>query len=132
MNEKARIVICGQISQYNTGLDQPATGPRFLHRVLFTRATIQGILYADWSNRMDEMIQQMLVWIQQGKLETEFSSFHLDCWGPPIQGSLSYTVWWCAGKIQYKETVVEGFEQLPKALNSLFHGVNIGKMVVKV
>ncbi len=69
MNVKARVVICGQISQYNTGLDQPATGPRFLHRVLFTRATIQGILYFDWEDRLDEMIQQMLVWIQQGKLQ---------------------------------------------------------------
>ncbi len=38
----------------------------------------------------------------------------------------------CEGKIQYRETVVEGFEQLPKAFNNLFHGVNIGKMVVKV
>ncbi len=131
MNEKARIVICGQISQYNTGLDQPATGPRFLHRVLFTRATIQGILYADWSNRMDEMIQQMLVWIQQGKLAN--SILFLSSWllGEPSH-SQSSCVWWCVGKIQYKETVVAGFEQLPKALNSLFHGVNIGKMVVKV
>jgi NADPH-dependent curcumin reductase CurA len=35
-------------------------------------------------------------------------------------------------KIKYDETVIEGFENLPKALNSLFHGSNIGKLVVKV
>ncbi len=84
MNTKARIVICGQISQYNTGLDQPATGPRFLHRVLFTRATIQGILYFDWEDRLDEMIQQMLVWIQQGIVFTNSHPFFLIVGDPPL------------------------------------------------
>jgi NADPH-dependent curcumin reductase CurA len=35
-------------------------------------------------------------------------------------------------KIQYEETVVEGFEKLPEALNGLFKGANVGKMVVKI
>jgi NADPH-dependent curcumin reductase CurA len=30
------------------------------------------------------------------------------------------------------ETVVEGFEQLPDALNMLFDGANTGKLVVKI
>jgi NADPH-dependent curcumin reductase CurA len=36
------------------------------------------------------------------------------------------------GKLKYKETVVEGFEKLPSALNSLFSGGNTGKLVVKL
>ena len=36
------------------------------------------------------------------------------------------------GKIQVKETVVEGFEETPTAFSGLFSGTNTGKMVVKV
>ncbi len=36
------------------------------------------------------------------------------------------------GKLQPLETVVEGFEQLPTAINMLFDGANLGKLVVKV
>ena len=34
------------------------------------------------------------------------------------------------GKLEPLETVVEGFEQLPDAINMLFDGANIGKLVV--
>jgi NADPH-dependent curcumin reductase CurA len=37
-----------------------------------------------------------------------------------------------AGKLQPLETVVEGFDQLPTAINMLFDGANVGKLVVKV
>jgi NADPH-dependent curcumin reductase CurA len=30
------------------------------------------------------------------------------------------------------ETVIEGFEQLPTAINMLFDGTNVGKLVVHV
>lgn len=36
-----------------------------------------------------------------------------------------------AGKLTSLETVVEGFEQLPTAINMLFDGSNVGKLVVK-
>ena len=36
------------------------------------------------------------------------------------------------GKLKPLETVVEGFEQLPTAINMLFDGKNVGKLVVKV
>lgn len=42
------------------------------------------------------------------------------------------SAWIKEGKITYKETMIEGFEKVPDALNGLFHGKNIGKMVVKV
>ncbi|OBH12479.1 NADP-dependent oxidoreductase [Mycobacterium sp. E1747] len=37
-----------------------------------------------------------------------------------------------AGKLKPLETVVEGFEQLPTAINMLFDGKNVGKLVVKI
>jgi NADPH-dependent curcumin reductase CurA len=36
------------------------------------------------------------------------------------------------GKLKPLETVVEGFEQLPTAINMLFDGKNVGKLMVKV
>lgn len=35
------------------------------------------------------------------------------------------------GKLKVKETVVDGFENMPEAFIGLFIGSNIGKMVVK-
>jgi NADPH-dependent curcumin reductase CurA len=40
--------------------------------------------------------------------------------------------WMAEGRLKAKETVVEGFEQLPVAINMLFDGKNTGKLVVKV
>jgi hypothetical protein len=40
--------------------------------------------------------------------------------------------WLAAGKLTYTETVVEGFENIPKAFMDLFEGKNTGKMVVKI
>lgn len=37
-----------------------------------------------------------------------------------------------AGKLRYRETIVEGLEQAPAALAGLFRGDNIGKMLVRV
>lgn len=40
--------------------------------------------------------------------------------------------WLKAGKLQYREHVVEGFENLPQAFLGLFSGENTGKLLVKV
>ena len=37
-----------------------------------------------------------------------------------------------AGDLQPLETLVEGFEQLPVAINMLFDGANVGKLVVRI
>ena len=42
------------------------------------------------------------------------------------------TAWVREGKLKYREDIVEGFENMPKALIGLFHGENIGKRIVKV
>jgi NADPH-dependent curcumin reductase CurA len=40
--------------------------------------------------------------------------------------------WVRDGKLAYRETIVDGFENLPKAFIGLFHGDNVGKMLVRV
>jgi NADPH:quinone reductase len=40
--------------------------------------------------------------------------------------------WLKEGKLQYEESIVEGFDQLPHAFLGLFKGENIGKQLVKV
>jgi len=40
--------------------------------------------------------------------------------------------WIAEGKLKHKETVVEGLENAPGALNMLFDGSNLGKLLVKV
>ena len=40
--------------------------------------------------------------------------------------------WMAEGKLKAQETIVEGFEQLPVAINMLFDGKNTGKLVVKL
>jgi len=40
--------------------------------------------------------------------------------------------WMAEGKLKAQETVVDGFEQLPVAINMLFDGANTGKLVVKI
>ena len=101
INRRARIVICGSISQYSGGLDQAELGPRFLHHMLYQRATIRGMLARDYVHRMDEMLAIV---------------------GPMVK----------AGEIVFEETIVEGFDQLPSALNSLFTGDHRGKLLVKI
>jgi NADPH-dependent curcumin reductase len=41
-------------------------------------------------------------------------------------------LWIDAGALKYKATVIDGFENLPRALIRLFEGDNTGKMMVKV
>jgi len=65
---RARVVICGQVSQYDGGLDAPALGPRFLQHLLFQRATITGVLARDFTHRMDEYVRVAAPWVRDGSL----------------------------------------------------------------
>jgi NADPH-dependent curcumin reductase CurA len=48
------------------------------------------------------------------------------------EGLKQLSEWLKAGKIQYSETIVNGFDQIPQAFMDLFEGKNEGKMVVKI
>jgi NADPH-dependent curcumin reductase CurA len=40
--------------------------------------------------------------------------------------------WWREGKLNYRETVSQGFETAPRALINMLSGGNLGKQVVRV
>ena len=40
--------------------------------------------------------------------------------------------WIVQNRIKYRETIVDGLEKAPDALNMLFDGENIGKLLVKI
>jgi NADPH-dependent curcumin reductase CurA len=48
------------------------------------------------------------------------------------EGAMQLAQWVVEGKLKHRETIVEGLENAPVAVNRLFDGGNIGKLVVKV
>jgi len=48
------------------------------------------------------------------------------------EGVLQLSEWLKAGKLNYRETIIKGFERLPEAFISLFAGENTGKMLVEI
>ncbi|MEX0677947.1 MAG: NADP-dependent oxidoreductase [Pirellulales bacterium] len=99
LNVKARLAICGQISQYN--LEKPETGPRWLGALIVKQARAEGFLVFQFADKYQQGIAEMAGWIR-------------------------------AGKLKYREDIVEGFENLPQAFIGLFSGDNTGKRLVKV
>jgi hypothetical protein len=95
----ARIVICGQISQYN--LEQPELAPRNLRFLIVHQARMEGFLVFQFAHRYEEGRQRMAGWIREGKLK-------------------------------YKEDIVEGLENAPRAFIGLMQGKNFGKLLVKI
>ena len=66
LNVDARVAICGQISTYNA--TEVPTGPRKLGTLIQTRATVQGFLFSDFSERMDVATRQLASWVQSGDI----------------------------------------------------------------
>lgn len=48
------------------------------------------------------------------------------------EGVAELAQWFTTGKLKHAETIVEGFENTPRAFIGLFKGENLGKQVVKV
>ncbi len=66
INLKARIVICGAISQYNN--TTPVKGPANYLSLLVNRARMEGIVVFDYAARYKEGAAQMGQWLREGKL----------------------------------------------------------------
>jgi NADPH-dependent curcumin reductase CurA len=65
LNIGARIVICGQISQYNEARPQPSFHPGLL---IVYRARMQGFLINDYAHRFDEAATRLARWVATGEL----------------------------------------------------------------
>jgi NADPH-dependent curcumin reductase CurA len=66
LNVGARIVICGQISQYNLERPEPTFSPSLL--IVF-RARMEGFLISDYAHRFDEAAIRLARWVAEGKIK---------------------------------------------------------------
>ncbi len=99
LNTRARIGVCGQISQYN--LDEPQMGPRWLGQLIVKQARAECFLVTQFADRYEGGYRQLATWLRQNR-------------------------------IQYREDIVEGLENAPRAFIGMLEGANIGKRLVKI
>jgi NADPH-dependent curcumin reductase len=66
---KARVVICGAISQYNN--TEAVAGPKNYLSLLVNRAKMEGFVVFDYASRYKEGIKDMAQWMQEGKLKSK-------------------------------------------------------------
>jgi NADPH-dependent curcumin reductase CurA len=64
---RARVIVCGAISQYNHL--ESLQGPRFYLSLLVNRARIEGFVVFDYLERYGEGLQALVGWTMQGKLK---------------------------------------------------------------
>ena len=64
---KARIVICGAISQYNN--TTPVKGPANYLSLLVNRARMEGMVVFDYAARYPEGVAQLAQWLREGSFK---------------------------------------------------------------
>ena len=69
INMKARIVICGAISQYNN--TTPVKGPANYLSLLVNRARMEGIVVFDYADRYHTGVAAMATWMQEGTFKSK-------------------------------------------------------------
>jgi NADPH-dependent curcumin reductase CurA len=68
INMKARIVICGAISQYNA--TTKVAGPANYLSLLVNRARMEGMVVFDYAPRYPEAVAQLAQWLRAGSLKS--------------------------------------------------------------
>jgi NADPH-dependent curcumin reductase CurA len=74
LNFHSRIVLCGQISQYNNV--EVSMGPRILSRLLTRSVHLQGFIVSNYSDRFVEGFAHLAQWVAQGKLKYKETIIH--------------------------------------------------------
>jgi len=67
INFKARVVICGAISQYNN--TTPIVGPSNYLSLLILSGRLEGFIYLNWREQWPAMIREMATWRSEGRLK---------------------------------------------------------------
>ena len=95
---RARVVICGAISQYDD-MDS-VTGPSLYLRLAERQSTMEGFAYFHFPESMGPATAELSEWLADGSLVLA-------------------------------EEILEGIERYPEALQFMFSGGNLGKLLVK-
>ena len=69
INRKARIIICGAISQYNN--TTPVQGPKNYLSLLVNRARMEGIVVFDYADRYHLAIAEMAGYLKDGRMKSK-------------------------------------------------------------
>ncbi len=104
LNPNARMPVCGLVSQYNA-TELPAGPDRMnwlMGQILRKKIKVQGFIIFD----------------DFGHLYPEFAK--------------DMNAWIESGKIKYREEIIDGLENAPKAFFGLLKGENFGKRVIRV
>ncbi|WP_337877801.1 NADP-dependent oxidoreductase, partial [Caldimonas sp.] len=68
INRKARIVICGAISQYNN--TTPVAGPKNYLSLLVNRARMEGMVVFDYADRYPQAIAELAGYLREGRMHS--------------------------------------------------------------
>lgn len=118
------------IDCYFDNVGGPITDAVFGHLNDFSRVAICGQI-SQYNSTKPEMGPRLLMPILihrvkvQGFLVGQFAA-------RAKEAIVQLARWVGEGKLKYQETIVEGFENAPRALIGLLNGENTGKMLVKV
>jgi hypothetical protein len=99
MRKHGRIVVSGQIAEYNAG--ESPRGIRHTLPFITQRLKMEGLVVYDYAVQFNDARAQLAEWVRQGKLT-------------------------------YREEIIEGLEQAPKAFIGLFTGESFGRRLVHV
>ncbi|MEV6138425.1 NADP-dependent oxidoreductase [Nocardia sp. NPDC051990] len=104
LNTYARVPVCGLIANYNAiGTPEgPDRLPGFYGRILTKSLTVRGFIQTEFVREM-------------------YKDFLREMSG-----------WIAEDRVRYREDIVEGLEQAPKAFIGMLEGRNFGKLVVRV
>jgi NADPH-dependent curcumin reductase CurA len=96
---RARVIICGAVSQYND-MDH-VTGPSLYLRLAERQSTMEGFAYFHFPESIQAAKDELAGWLKDGTISLD-------------------------------EEVLDGIDQYPNALQFMFKGGNIGKLLVKL
>ncbi|RZL94511.1 MAG: NADP-dependent oxidoreductase [Variovorax sp.] len=68
---KARIIICGAISQYNNANSMPGAGPRNYLSLLVNRARMEGMVVFDYADRYPVAIAELAGYLKDGRMKSK-------------------------------------------------------------
>jgi NADPH:quinone reductase len=128
--EKLKELCPKGIDIYFDNVGGALTDAVFLQINTFARISICGQIsqYCNTKPEMGPRLLGMLI-VARAKVQGFLITDYYPRFGEAIK---ELAGWLHDGKLKYREDIVEGFENLPKAFIGLFHGENTGKRIVKV